>query len=283
MYSKFLAVAAAAAIAAGSAAWGISHSGVSVGAKPPVAAVDAAIAAKAASETACTDVIKVDGGDTRKANVKLCAQTNGQSMKVKFSADCFSFYGGSPYPTCIPEGSWELYKGTTLVADETDTGSALYPGPGTYTLTASVHVKASMPNSQFTVDGEISQEITLTTAITPGPRLNGGTTRGGGTAGVTVTNIGDKPAAGVKIEISAHSDVAERSINREGIAITNDKRCRDEGYAEVCELGSLAPKASGSVELSSAAYDLCDIGETSTFTYAYEADGVDGLSGYGPC
>jgi hypothetical protein len=282
-YSRMFSVAVAAAAIAGSGVWGMSHSGGSVGPKVPVVTADAANVAKAASEETCTDTGEVSGGHGYKANVSMCASTNGQALKVKFSANCFSAAGGNKYDTCVPNGFWSLYKGETLVADGRASGSALYPGPGTYTLKASVYVTAQGMNSGFTAKGEVSKEITLTTAILPGPRLNGGTNYADGTLTVTVTNVGGKPATGVKIYIDA-SSADLRTIRQRKIAITDDKQCSGKSiFLTECRLGSLDPGSSVSVKFASGATSLCNIGERPTFTYSYTADGLVPLGGYGPC
>ncbi|HEY6785908.1 MAG TPA: hypothetical protein VI365_01230 [Trebonia sp.] len=281
-HSRLLSVAAAAAVVAGSGVWGMSHSGGSAGAKPPVVTVNAANAANAASEPTCTVPSKIDGpGTGEKANVSLCAFINGQALTVKFNADCFGFgVGDTEIKPCLPNGSWSLYEGDTLVAGAGASVSAPYPGPGTYTLKASVKVDAVIPNAGFTTDGKISRDITLTTAIPPGARLEGGTNRVGRRLTVTVTNVGDKLATGVKINIEA-SGSAFDSILREKNAFTDDKRCRGRIQAE-CELGTLAQGASASVELSSGAGGLCNA-TSIAFAYTYTADGLVSVGGYGPC
>jgi hypothetical protein len=282
-YSRVFSSAAAVVVIAGSCVWGLSHSGSPAGANPPVVAVDVANTAKAASETTCTGPSTLKGGGTgQKVNVSLCASTNGQALTVKFNADCFSGFGATPIPTCLPNGSWSLYKGETLVAYARASGSELYPGPGTYTLTASVEVKAVVPNAGFTVNGKISHDITLAAPIPPGPRLEGGTNSAGGTLTVTVTNVGKKPATNVRINIEADGEALD-AILEQRIAITDDSRCSDNRFGAECRLSSLAPGASASFDLTSAAEDLCDRATTTAFAYLYTADGLVPVVGYGPC
>jgi hypothetical protein len=282
-YSRVFSLAAAVVVVAGSGVWGMSHSSSLADAKPSVVTVDAANTAKAASETTCTLPSKVDGpGAGQKANVSLCASPNGQALRVKFNADCFSAYGAEQIKPCLSNGSWSLYKGEKLVAYARASGSELYPGPGTYTLTASVEVKAVVPNAGFTANGKISHDITLTTPIPPGPRLDGGTNRAGGALTVTVTNVGNKPATNVKINIEATGEAADAMLEQR-IAITDDSRCSDKTFGAACKLSSLAPEASASFDLTSAAEELCDRATTIAFAYSYTADGLVPVSGYGPC
>jgi hypothetical protein len=195
------------------------------------------------------------------------------ALKVKFNADYFSAYGADQIKPCLSNGFWSLYKGEKLVAYARASGSELYPGPGTYTLTASVEVKAVVRNAGFAANGKISHDITLTTPVPPGPRLNGGTNRADGTLTVTVTNVGNMPATNVKINIEASGEAADAMLEQR-IAITDDSRCSDKRFGAECKLSSLAPEVSASFDLTSAAEDLCDRAETSAFAYSYTACGT---------
>jgi hypothetical protein len=283
-----LVVAAAAVVVLGSSVLGTSSSSGSTGQTLSAATVSTTNnAAKATTETKCTGTSTVTDGYLRKVNVSLCAITEGHALTVKFNADCFSGAGGTQYPHCSPTGYWSLHKGKTLVTEGAAGMHVLYPGPGTYTLTASFYVEAYMgPGdgndgiSGFVLNGEMSQDITLATAIAPGPRLSGGADTVNGARTVTVTNNGDKPATGVKIFILDRSNLLGQRI-----VISDDQRCSDAGVVAECALGSLAPGESTSVALTTNATDICDVGLSGTpaFSWGYSADSVPALSGDGPC
>jgi hypothetical protein len=107
----------------------------------------------------------------------------------------------------------------------------------------------------------MSQNITLATAIAPGPRLTGGAATVNGARVVTVTNAGDQSAPSVHVYISDDADPFAQQ------AISDDPGCDNEGSETLCTLGSLAPGASASVTLTAAATSTCEEGGDSTPTY----------------
>jgi hypothetical protein len=285
-YSRSFAAGAAAAVVAGSGVLGISAS-ASVGGQPAAATAGAA---RAATETKCTATSTVEDGYLRAAEVSLCAVTDGHDLTVEFDAKCFvNFVLGviaTQYSNCTPSGYWSLYQGETLVATGAADESVLYPGPGTYTLTAAFAAQAYQTPADgdegvngFTVDGDMSNQVTLATAIAPGPRLTGSAATVNGARVVTVTNTGDQPAPSVDVFISDDADPFAQQ------AISDDPGCDNEGSETLCTLGSLAPGASASVTLTAAATSTCEEGEDSTPTYSwqYSADGSNYISGDGPC
>jgi hypothetical protein len=273
-------------VVAGSGVLGISAS-ASAGGKPPAVAAGAT---RAATESECTGTSTVEDRYLRAAEVSACGVTDGHDLTVEFNAKCFVNFilglTGTPYSNCTPSGYWSLYRGETVVATGAAGESVLYPGPGTYTLTAAFAAEAYKTPADgdegvngFTLDGDLSHHITLVTAIAPGPRLTGAASTVNGARVVTVTNAGDQSAPSVDVYVSDDADPFAQQ------AISDDPGCDNEGSETLCTLGSLAPGASASVTLTAAATSTCEEGEDSTPTYSwqYSADGSNYISGNGPC
>ena len=286
-YSRSFVAGAAAAVVAGAGVLGMSFASASAGRSPSAASAGAA---QAAAESKCTWTSTVEDSDLRAAEVSLCAVTDGNDLTVEFKAKCFVNFIlgviGTQYSNCTPSGYWSLYQGETLVTTGTAGNSVLYPGPGTYTLTAAFSVEAYKTPAGgdegvdgFTLNGDLSDPVALATTIALGPRLTGTTALVEGHRVVTVTNAGDQPAPSVHVYISDDADPFAQE------AISDDKRCDNQGNATLCTLGSLAPGASASVQLTAAATSTCDEGENATPTYSwqYSPDASDYISGDGPC
>jgi hypothetical protein len=286
-YSRSFAAGAAAAVVAGSGVLGMSSAGATADGRPPAATAGPA---RAAAETTCTGSSTVQDAYLRAAQVSVCAVTDGHDLTVNFSAKCFVNFTvaliGTQYPNCTPSGYWSLHRGETLVASGGAGESVLYPGPGTYTLTAAFAAEAYKTPADgdegvngFTLDGDMSHDVTLATAIAPGARLTGSEATVNGARVLTVTNAGDQPAPSVHVYISDDADPFAQQ------PISDNPRCDNEDGVTLCTLGSLAPGASASVTLTAAATSTCEEGEdaTPTFSWQYSADGSDYISGNGPC
>ncbi|MBT2478474.1 hypothetical protein [Streptomyces sp. ISL-94] len=135
----------------------------------------------------------------------------------------------------------------------------LYPGPGTYTLTAYVAVHGSdglsYLKSYFDANGTMQRTVELTTAIADGPRLVGTASRLDDASRVlTVTNEGNETATAVSVRISSGG------FSSDAPKWTDDKRCKtDEPFNQfvVCTLGDLAAGASQKVALKAEANNTC--------------------------
>lgn len=277
-----LAVAAAAVVVAGASVLGMSAARSSTSKMTSVTTVKAA---KAATETECTGPHGVTADYGRSADFTLCAVTDGSTLTVQYNASCFAALGLSQFPHCSPYGSWSLYKGETLVTEGRAGTAVLYPGPGTYTLKATLYAEARKDPSDgaegtsgFTANGSMSANITLATAIASGPRLSGGAGIYDGERAVTITNVGNEPADGVVILISNNSSVYPPLTT-----ITDDTRCSTDIITTECTVGTLAPGASTSVDLNESATDVCSSSSTPMFGWSYAAEGSPLIFGDGPC
>ncbi|MFI9586019.1 hypothetical protein ACIHCQ_30225 [Streptomyces sp. NPDC052236] len=238
----------------------------------------AAAAGRAAAEPektcTSTDTFWMEGHPGKKANVSLCAHTDGTFMNVTGAADCFWGWGLWQYNQCRASGSWELRKDGKAVANGSIGGSQeFYPGPGTYTLVAYVSADGSQAGSpggwhEIHASGEMRRTITLSTPLAAGPRLHGTVSRVGyygGPSALTVTNKGDATANAVSIQLS--------SVGRDTAKVTDDKRCKAVGnWGDLeCTLGDLAAGASQTVSLKTdEASKLCD-GEYGGLYWSYKA------------
>jgi hypothetical protein len=239
----------------------------------------AAAGAGATPDETCTSTSTfwMEKAPGKKANVSLCVQTNGKTMHVTASADCFSGWGLSQYDHCYANGAWKLQRGEETVANGAigssaagTTGTeAVYPGPGTYTLVGDVTARASQQvggggTTSFEASGRMERSVTLTTPL-PGPRLQGY----GTPSALTVTNKGERTANAVTIRLS--------SLVLDPKKVTTDKRCAPAGAGRLaCTLGNLAPGASDSVPLNtqetSKLCGLNDLDVLSLFFWSYQAE-----------
>ncbi|WP_330319171.1 hypothetical protein [Streptomyces platensis] len=227
----------------------------------------ARVAAEPEKTCTSTDTFWMEGSPGKKANVSLCAQTDGTFMNVTGATDCFWMWGGGQYDQCRASGSWELRRDGKAVANgDIDNGGIggsqqFYPGPGTYTLVADVSADGSQDGSspgswhEIHASGQMQRTITLSTPLAAGPRLQGAVSEGGyGPTALTVTNKGDGTAKAVSIQLRA-------SGGGDTAKVTDDKRCKtdDRGDDLECTLGDLAAGASQTVSLKTdEASKLCD-------------------------
>ncbi|MFF5423723.1 MULTISPECIES: hypothetical protein [unclassified Streptomyces] len=244
--------------------------GVTVMALAGIAPVSSAAAPQAAQETTCTDTDTF--WDSRqpgkKADVRLCVDTDGTNVTVRGSADCYSGWGMSRYDACRVSGSWRLLKGEDVVSEGDLGQSVLYAGPGTYTLVALVDARAfqsdgSGGTSNLDAGGTMTRTVSLTEPVADGPRLQG--KLGRDPYAVTVTNNGNMPARSVVVELSGMGMNVEADV-------TSDSRCAvDRWGAMVCALGDLAPGATAVVALNEVKVDDMCL-ESDGFGAVYRAE-----------
>lgn len=217
------------------------------------AAVDSAAAAgqtAAEPEKTCTGTQTFEGQDLgKKANVSLCAHTDGKVLRVTAAADCFWAGGAHQYDHCYASGDWQLLRnGKPVAKGKTERDAVLYPGPGTYTLVGHMAAHAeqltSPGSTRIEASGRMQRTVTLKAPIADGPRL-AGTVSGGadGSFTLTVKNVGNRSAKAVDYWIGS-------GVSNESDVSTADKRCKNVGGVGLaCELGDLAPGASTTVTL----------------------------------
>jgi hypothetical protein len=113
---------------------------------------------EAAAETLCAPagVLRGEGGE--RASVSLCTSTGGPSLALSAPASCSADGGRSD--ACRTSGTWTARRNGEVVARGTLPGSADYPGPGTYEITAEVRVRSTAAGA--VLRGEVRAPLTLT-------------------------------------------------------------------------------------------------------------------------
>ncbi|MEU9856319.1 hypothetical protein [Streptomyces sp. NPDC047974] len=120
----------------------------------------AALPASAAGEpaTLCAPAGTLRGADGEYAQIGLCADSGGLRLTLSAPASCGRAGSGTTYG-CRTTGTWTArHAGNTLTG--TLPGPVEYPGPGTYDLTASVHVR-SQP-AGVDLQGTVQASLTMT-------------------------------------------------------------------------------------------------------------------------
>lgn len=146
---RFLTGAAAASVALASTAWSRPA--------PPQPEVRAPAAGAAATLCAHAGVLR--GNDGERAAVSLCAGSGTPVMAVSAPATCRR-PGTSVRYACLTSGTWTAKRDGATVASGTMPGSQPYPGPGTYDVAATVHVR-SAPDG-VDLRGTVRATLTLT-------------------------------------------------------------------------------------------------------------------------
>ncbi|TDF47440.1 hypothetical protein E2C00_11055 [Streptomyces sp. WAC05374] len=97
------------------------------------------------------------------ADIALCATHTGATMTVTAAATCRRATTGGR-PACRTSGTWTAHRhgdpATGPTATGTLAGRADYPGPGTYDIGATVHVRSDPPGTDL--HGEVRATLTLT-------------------------------------------------------------------------------------------------------------------------
>ncbi|MER5479824.1 hypothetical protein ABT026_23070 [Streptomyces sp. NPDC002734] len=126
--------------------------------RPSAAAPSPGPGAEAAAETLCAPAGVLRKGGGKKASVSLCTSTGGPSLALSAPASCATAHGA--VRACRTTGSWTARKDGKVVARGALPGSADYPGPGTYEITAQVRVRSTPAGVD--VRGEVTAPLTLT-------------------------------------------------------------------------------------------------------------------------
>ncbi|MGV9500229.1 hypothetical protein ACWDQ0_18290 [Streptomyces sp. NPDC003642] len=109
--------------------------------------------------TLCAPAGVLRGARGARAVVQLCAGSGTPVMAVSAPASCRR-PGTSVRYACLTSGSWTARRDGADVASGTLPGSQPYPGPGTYEVTASVHVRSTP--SGVDLRGTVRATLTLT-------------------------------------------------------------------------------------------------------------------------
>ncbi|MET9390493.1 hypothetical protein ABZY20_08780 [Streptomyces sp. NPDC006624] len=125
---------------------------------PPSHHVRAQAPAVEGPATLCAPAGVLRGPDGERASVSLCAGSGTPVMAVSAPASC-SRPGTSVRHACLTSGSWTAKRDGATVASGTLPGSQPYPGPGTYDVTADVHVRSAP--SGVDLRGTVRATLTL--------------------------------------------------------------------------------------------------------------------------
>ncbi|MGX1563505.1 hypothetical protein [Streptomyces sp. NPDC055506] len=131
---RILTGAAAASLALVSTAWSRPA--------PPGHEVRAQAPAAEGPATLCVPAGTLRGTEGERATVSLCAGSGTPVMAVSAPANCVR-PGTSARYACLTSGTWTAKRQGRTVASGTLPGSQPYPGPGTYDVTATVHVRST--------------------------------------------------------------------------------------------------------------------------------------------
>lgn len=106
--------------------------------------------------TMCAPAGTLRGPGGQLARVSLCVGTGTPVMAVSAPAVCRQ---PGTTPACLTSGSWTATQKGTRVASGTLPGSAPYPGPGTYDITADVRVRSAPAGVELS--GTVHGQVTL--------------------------------------------------------------------------------------------------------------------------
>jgi hypothetical protein len=122
-------------------------------------------AAASAAERECTSTQQIITKGEAKANVSLCAETDGKTVEARFRADCFldRWYGWDKFDSCDLQivGSWIYHDGKKLPA-ASGWNAAEYDGPGTYVIVADVRMRGTSHMGGGYVYGNARGELSYT-------------------------------------------------------------------------------------------------------------------------
>ncbi|MEU1055767.1 hypothetical protein ABZ397_24850 [Streptomyces sp. NPDC005876] len=128
----------------------------------PGPAPDPATATEAAS-TLCAPAGTLRGPGGQRAAVVLCAGGGPRGLSVSAPATC-RVPGTATRYACLTSGAWTARRaGRTVASGALPGADAVYPGPGTYTITADVHAR-SAPES-VDLRGRVRATLTLHTPV----------------------------------------------------------------------------------------------------------------------
>ncbi|GAA2484054.1 hypothetical protein [Streptomyces gobitricini] len=163
------------------------------------------------------------------ADIALCVTNTGATMTVSAAATCRR--GTTRIrPVCRTSGTWTAHRADGPTDGPTATGTlagrAEYPGPGTYRLSATVHVRSDAQETDLR--GTVHATVTLTEAK-PEPTHRVDVTAGDGTP-VTLRPDTTTTLTYTVARVSDHGDGSARLglIGEEATGIrltTTDPRC----------------------------------------------------------
>ncbi|MFV0132274.1 hypothetical protein ACLGIH_03245 [Streptomyces sp. HMX87] len=158
----------------------------------PAPAADPAAEGRA---TLCAPAGTLRGAGGQRATVDLCASGGARGMEVSAPATCRRPGTGTRY-ACLTSGTWTARQDGRTVASGSLPGShPVYPGPGTYEITATVHAR-SVPEG-VDLRGTVRTTLTVTTpkpAPTHRVEVDRRTLRTGSTTTLTYTVHRDSDA-----------------------------------------------------------------------------------------
>ncbi|TWV55573.1 hypothetical protein FRZ03_07150 [Streptomyces misionensis] len=109
--------------------------------------------------TLCAVAGTLRGDHGRHAVVSLCAGSGTPRFSVSAPASC-GRAGTRVRYNCRSEGTWTAARSGKTLAAGTLSGSVVYPGPGTYDITATVRVRSAPAGVDLT--GTVRATLTLT-------------------------------------------------------------------------------------------------------------------------
>ncbi|MEU6348583.1 hypothetical protein ABZ896_04570 [Streptomyces sp. NPDC047072] len=256
-------VAALLPLALAAPAWGGQHvDGRSADDRNAAAVQNASAARDAPTDgpaTLCAPARTLRGPGGQQAEVSLCAGSGTPVMAVSAPAVCRP--GGGQ---CLTSGTWTARKDGEVVASGPLPGSAEYPGPGTYDITADVHVRSAP--ERVDLHGTVHTALTLTAPKSPPTHrveVAGGTLRPGSVTTLTYTVSRDSDQGDGSARFGLIGEEAT------GVALTTaDPRCVNpltgrypsetrQPYALDCALTDLQPGRPSTVVVRVAVRSTC--------------------------
>ncbi|MEV3990641.1 hypothetical protein AB0J57_17195 [Streptomyces sp. NPDC049837] len=195
-------------------------------ATPPTAAPAEKAPPPTSPITHCAPGGTLRGPHGQYADIALCVTNTGATMTVSAAATCRRGTTGAR-PVCRTSGTWTAHRHGSPAATPTATGTlagrADYPGPGTYDIGATVHVRSDPAGTDLR--GQVRATVTLTDAkpqpthrvdVTPAHRtLKPGVTT---TLTYTVARVSDHGDGSARLGL-----IGEEAT---GIELTSpDRRC----------------------------------------------------------
>ncbi|MFC9931408.1 hypothetical protein [Streptomyces sp. NPDC127190] len=109
--------------------------------------------------TLCAIAGTLRGEHGQQALVSLCAGSGTPQLAVSAPASCRRAGVRVRY-ACLTEGTWTASRAGKTLAGGTLSGAGEYPGPGTYDITATVHVRSAPTGVDLT--GTVEATLSLT-------------------------------------------------------------------------------------------------------------------------
>ncbi|MFC9842430.1 hypothetical protein ACFWFF_13480 [Streptomyces sp. NPDC060223] len=142
----------------------LAAAGVAALGQPPAEAVHRTAAPPVpTAATLCSDAGILKGAGGQRASVSLCVGTGGPNISVSAPARCGR--PGTVKYACLTSGTWTVRQDGQTVATGPLPSGKEYPGPGTYEVSGSVHVRSSPAGVDL--HGEVHATLTLTDPKAP--------------------------------------------------------------------------------------------------------------------